>query len=102
MPTFETAPNFVQLTRSNRQDITSASTIRVVLQSPQLGEPGASALESLDSRRGFLMRPVETLLRSPLPRANPDRSGRLKFRACRDAADGFRLEHSAMPAGGRG
>lgn len=41
--------------QASGQDITTASILSLVLQSPQLGEPGASALESLDSRGGFLI-----------------------------------------------
>ncbi|MFM9432185.1 hypothetical protein ACFDR8_003101 [Arthrobacter sp. MP_2.3] len=39
--------------QANDKDVAPASRIGVVLQSPQLGEPGASALESPDSRGGF-------------------------------------------------
>jgi hypothetical protein len=42
-----------RLREASGQDLTATSTLGVVLQSPQLGEPGASALESLDSRGGF-------------------------------------------------
>src|SRR6476620_7531321 len=41
--------------RASGQDVPPASTLGLVLQSPQRGEPGASALESLDSRGGFLI-----------------------------------------------
>jgi hypothetical protein len=42
------------------RDLTLASRIRVVLQSPQLGEPGASAFESCTRAEAFLIHPLKT------------------------------------------
>ena len=70
--------------QASGQDLTPASTLGVVLQSPQLGEPEASARESLESRGGFRIRRSK----DPLPgcahwgQAEPSAQLRLSPLAC--------------------